>query len=186
MESLPSDIVQDILSRVPAESVLECKLACKKWVTLIRGRNFADMHFTRHLNHVHGEDDDTDNLAAKLETCLFFASRLEDPDELRTLLFHGGQLSDRISVDEKYIYSQNLRRVYHPTMHNQRLYDHLVGSCNGLVCSFQLHNLILDPTYISNPLTREYVYLPQLVVKKEDVEPYRIVEGEVDMGGETA
>ncbi|KAI3833972.1 hypothetical protein MKX03_006744, partial [Papaver bracteatum] len=91
MESLPSDIVQEILSRVPAESVLECKLVCKKWVTLIRRKNFTDMHLTHQLNHLYSGDDDNDNLAAKVEPCLFFACCVDDPKEYITLLFNGRQ-----------------------------------------------------------------------------------------------
>ncbi|KAI3841127.1 hypothetical protein MKX03_007855, partial [Papaver bracteatum] len=130
MESLPTDAVLEILSRVPAEPVLECKLVCKKWVTLIRGRNFANMHLSRQLKHLHDGDDGDDSLAAKVESCLFFACRIEDPDVNKTLLFHGGQPSDRISIDERYIYNQNLKRIYHPPMHNRLLGNHLVGSCN--------------------------------------------------------
>ncbi|KAI3955806.1 hypothetical protein MKW98_006166 [Papaver atlanticum] len=188
MEFLPSDIIQEIVSPVPAESVLECKVVCKRWRTLIRGSNFTSMHLKRQLNHLHGGNDCNDNLAAKVEPCIFFACRIVNPTVLRTLLFHGGQMSDRISIGEKYIYNQNLKRIYHPPMHEDGMYDHLVGSCNGLVCAFQYHNLVMDPIYIFNPLTREYVYLPQIVVKKEDVdpglieeEPDLIVEGEVDM-----
>ncbi|KAI3833970.1 hypothetical protein MKX03_006742, partial [Papaver bracteatum] len=91
MESVPADIVLDILSRVPAESVLVCKLVCTNWVTLIRGSNFANMHLTRQLKHLHDGDDGDDNLAAKVEPCLFFACCTDDPDEFITLLFHGGQ-----------------------------------------------------------------------------------------------
>ncbi|KAI3866095.1 hypothetical protein MKX03_003557, partial [Papaver bracteatum] len=189
MESLPADILQDILSRIPAESVLECKLVCKTWETLLRRSDFTNMHLSRQLNHLYDGDDSNDNLAATVEPCLFFACRTDDPDEFITLLFHGGQLSDGISIDEKYIYNQNLKRIYHPPMHNQLLYDHLVGSCNGLVCTLQIHHLVVDPTYICNPLTREYVYLPQLVVNIEDVDPDypdRIVGGVVDMRGDIA
>ncbi|XP_026389034.1 F-box protein At3g07870-like [Papaver somniferum] len=186
MESLPSDIVLDIVSRVPAESVFECKLVCKKWGTLIRGSNFTNMHLRRLLTQIHGGDDDgSDNLAAKVESCLFFACRIDDPDVERTLLFHGGQVSD---IDEEYIYNQNLKRIYHPPMHEEPLFNHLVGSCNGLVCTFQHHHLVIDPIFICNPLTREYVHLPELVIKKEDVsgDRFDIEEGEVNMYGKTA
>ncbi|KAI3887224.1 hypothetical protein MKX03_003291, partial [Papaver bracteatum] len=122
MERLPSDIIQEILSWVPAESVLDCKLVCKKWVTLIRGSNFANMHLSRLLDCFYDVDDGNDNLSAKVEPCLFFACRIDDPDLYRTLLFNGGQLSDRISSNgEKYVYSQNLERIYHPPMHEEPL-----------------------------------------------------------------
>ncbi|XP_026420838.1 F-box protein At3g07870-like [Papaver somniferum] len=183
MESLPSDIVLDIVSRVPAESVLECKLVCKLWGTLFRGSNFANLHLSHQLNHLHGGGDDgNDDLAAsKVEPCLFFACRIDYPANFITLLYHGGQVSDWISIGKKYIFIENLKRIYHAPMHTNYLSDHLVGSCNGLVCTFQLHNLVLDPIYICNPLTREYVYLPELVVNKEGVDPHRIVKGDVDL-----
>ncbi|XP_026430936.1 F-box protein At3g07870-like [Papaver somniferum] len=121
-------------------------------------------------------------LAAMVEPCLFFACCIDDPNEYITLLFNGRHVSDKISIGEKYIYSQNLKTICHAPMHNEPLFDHLVGSCNGLVCTFQHHHLLLDPIYICNPLTREYVHLPQLVVNKEDVNPdCYTVEGEVDL-----
>ncbi|RZC53044.1 hypothetical protein C5167_011899 [Papaver somniferum] len=179
MESLPSDI----LSRVPAESVLDCKLVCKRWETFIRSRNFANMHLRRLLNHLDGGEDCNHYLAANVESSLFFACRF---DESKTLLYHGGQVSDRISIGEKYIYNQNLKRIYHAPMHTDLLARHFVGSCNGLVCTYQLHNEILDPIYICNPLTREYVYLPQLVVNKEDVDHLLKIDGEASMYYEMA
>ncbi|KAI3882318.1 hypothetical protein MKX03_007959, partial [Papaver bracteatum] len=147
------------------------------------------MHLSRQLKRLHGDEENgNDNLAAKVEPCLLFACLVDDHDVYRTLLFHGGQISDRISIGGKHIYYENLKRLYHPPMHTRGLFNHLVGSCNGLVCAFQLHNLILDPIYIFNPLTREYVYLPQLVVNKEDIDPeiLRMVGGEVDMQCKTA
>ncbi|KAI3906543.1 hypothetical protein MKW98_009451 [Papaver atlanticum] len=144
MESLPSDIILDTVSRVPAESVLEYKLVCKRWGTLIRcsGSKYTNIHLSRLLNHLHDSDDDNDNLAAKVEPCLFFACRTDDPAVDRTLLFHGGQLSDGISSDEKYIYNQNLKRIYHPPMHNEPLSCHLVGSCNELFGEGETYNNI--------------------------------------------
>ncbi|XP_026384842.1 F-box protein At3g07870-like [Papaver somniferum] len=181
MESLPSDIVLDIVFRVPAESVLECKLVCKTWVTLIRTSSFTNMHLSRQLNHLHENDDDSgnDNLSAKGESSLFFACRVDNQDDYPTLLFHGGQLS----IDEKYIYSENLKRIYYTPKHRHPLSGHLVGSCNGLVCTFQLQNFMMDPICICNPLTREYVHLPQLVVKKENIhlDFIRITRKQVNM-----
>ncbi|XP_026451116.1 F-box protein At3g07870-like [Papaver somniferum] len=167
MDSLPTDILVELLSRVPVESILECKLVCKRFGTLIRGSEFTKMHLRRQLQVE--------------EPCLFFACRISMSGN-RTLLFNGGQVSDRISVDEKYIYNQNLKRVYHPRMHNNVSYNHLVGSCSGLVCAFQHHHSVIDPIYICNPLTREYVYLPQLV----EPDLGRVKGGEVYMYGRIA
>lgn len=184
MENLPTDILLDIVFPVPIESVFNCKLVCKRWVTLIRQNSFTNMHLNRQLNHLCGDEDGTVTMSARVGSRLFFACRIEDPVDCKALLFHGQQPNDRTSIDEKYIYHENLKRIHHPPMHDDPTCEHLVGSCNGLVCAFQLHNTILDPIYICNPLTREYTYLPKLVVKKEDISPgrvCRIVDGDVNM-----
>ncbi|RZC68536.1 hypothetical protein C5167_032250, partial [Papaver somniferum] len=51
MECLPSDIVLDILSRLPVESVLDCKLVCKRLLNLLthRRHQFAKMHHQHQL-----------------------------------------------------------------------------------------------------------------------------------------
>ncbi|XP_026404669.1 F-box protein At3g07870-like isoform X2 [Papaver somniferum] len=167
MECLPSDVMVDLLSRVPTESVLECKLVCKRWQTLIcTGTHFYKMHLSRQLNHLDGGVSgvgNNDDMVVKLEPSLFFACGLNDVNGT-VLLFDGGHLGDRIciSMDENYSYKQNLKRIYHPPTDPDYIIDHLVGSCNGLICILIWHDLIADPIYICNPITREYVYLPRL------------------------
>ncbi|OVA09222.1 F-box domain [Macleaya cordata] len=46
---LPEDITLDLLSRLPAELVLECRLVCKSWRTHTYLSSFADMHLRRQL-----------------------------------------------------------------------------------------------------------------------------------------
>ncbi|KAI3923323.1 hypothetical protein MKW98_026916 [Papaver atlanticum] len=46
----PTEILSDILNRLPTESVLECKLVCKIWKNLIQHSSFPQMHLAR-LNH---------------------------------------------------------------------------------------------------------------------------------------
>ncbi|XP_026416177.1 F-box protein At3g07870-like [Papaver somniferum] len=185
MDSLPSDALLNIISRVPTESVLECKLVCKKWLTLIResGTYFTNLHFRHLINHLYGSGNDGNNIATKALESLFFACRRDELDG-PTWLFHGQKISDKISANEKYSYKENLRKVNHPPMHNE-LYDHFVGSCDGLICVSMHHDRVIDPIYMFNPITREYIYLPELVVAPSpDMErPFITEEGEVDLLG---
>ncbi|XP_026419739.1 F-box only protein 12-like [Papaver somniferum] len=48
---LPEEIKLEILSRVPAESVLECKLVSTNWRSLVRHTSFSKMHLDHHLTH---------------------------------------------------------------------------------------------------------------------------------------
>lgn len=38
----------------------------------------------------------------------------------------------------------------------------MVGSCNGLVCLYVLHDQVRDPIYIINPSTGQQLILPQI------------------------
>ncbi|KAI3955789.1 hypothetical protein MKW98_006149, partial [Papaver atlanticum] len=154
MESLPSDIIHEILSRVAAESVLECKLAPAptlssptiklpstpslqvfkvsqvevSFVPIVEDQDLANKNIFVDFSTIHLPL--LSNSLFTLSFCVIFTCHIVDPGVHRCLLFHGGQLSDRVSIDEKYIYSQNLDRIYHPPMHEKGLYRHLVGSCN--------------------------------------------------------
>ncbi|KAL3726672.1 hypothetical protein ACJRO7_031560 [Eucalyptus globulus] len=46
-ESLPEEILIDILLRVPAESLVRFKLVCKRWRSLISDPGFAKLHLQR-------------------------------------------------------------------------------------------------------------------------------------------
>ncbi|XP_026420291.1 putative F-box protein At1g53550 [Papaver somniferum] len=48
-DMVPLEIMLEILSRVPAESIFECKLVSKPWRDLVRHPSFSQLHFN-HLN----------------------------------------------------------------------------------------------------------------------------------------
>ncbi|XP_026436036.1 putative F-box protein At3g17400 [Papaver somniferum] len=56
--NLPKEITQDILTRLPTESVLDCKLVCKPWRDLIRLPSFSRLHLT-HLNSAANDSEST-------------------------------------------------------------------------------------------------------------------------------
>ncbi|KAI3862421.1 hypothetical protein MKX03_013664, partial [Papaver bracteatum] len=50
---LPSEIAIEILSRLPIDSILQCRLVCKTWRKLLRHPSFAHVH-SNQLSHVNG------------------------------------------------------------------------------------------------------------------------------------
>ncbi|XP_026423165.1 uncharacterized protein LOC113319093 [Papaver somniferum] len=51
---LPFEIIAEILSRVPAESILECKSVSKPWRNVVQHPSFSQ----KHLNHINDLDSD--------------------------------------------------------------------------------------------------------------------------------
>ncbi|KAI3832372.1 hypothetical protein MKX03_008392 [Papaver bracteatum] len=162
IKNLPYDILLDILSRLPIESVSECKLVCKGWLKILLGRKsfFTNMHVTRQLNQHYGSASH----GGKLDMGLLFGCTANDCDHV--LLFYGGLYHDKINTDAVYEYKKTLKKVRHPLMHFKLPQQYLVNSCNGLVCLGRYHHECVDPIYIYNPTTGEYVNLPKQVVPK--------------------
>lgn len=52
VDLFPREIILDILSRLPSEAVLQCKLVCKSWRNLLRScKHFPYMHLQQqHLD----------------------------------------------------------------------------------------------------------------------------------------
>ncbi|XP_026447161.1 F-box protein At3g07870-like [Papaver somniferum] len=117
------------------------------------------MHFCHHLHQLYDNDGTKDdNIFAEEEVGLLFAQTTN----WDTSLLYGGNFVDVIHV--KFSTKEKFKKVSQPPLHNNFSFPHLVGSCNGLVCIFILHDKLRDPIYIFNPITKEEVYLPELVV----------------------
>ncbi|MCL7035274.1 hypothetical protein MKW94_022325 [Papaver nudicaule] len=161
IKDLPDDILVDILSRLPVESVLECKLVCKKLQKLLHGKRsfFTDIHVSRQLNLLHGGGD-----ADKLDMGLLFGCTTDV--SWHGSLFYGGLYNNKISMGDTHEFKKTLKKVRHPSMHHKLPHQYLVGSFNGLVCLGRYHHQCVDPIYIYNPATGEYVNLPKLVIPK--------------------
>ncbi|KAL8459623.1 hypothetical protein ACS0TY_036930 [Phlomoides rotata] len=46
---LPSEIITEILSRVPAQTTLSCKCVCKTWRDLVSTQDFAKLHLSKSI-----------------------------------------------------------------------------------------------------------------------------------------
>lgn len=133
---LPDDLLVDILTRLPVESLLRFKCVCKKWYALIRNPSFASAHLRiqkiqnkgRLFLHYFDEETHRGRYRHALfpdETLASDAYRdLDSPEQILRLLVWGGPL-------------------------------------NGLFCLFDDHGGDNnDRCIIWNPATREFRTLP--------------------------
>ncbi|KAI3840892.1 hypothetical protein MKX03_008577 [Papaver bracteatum] len=106
IKNLPDDILLDIVSRLPVESVLECKLVCKRWQKLLHARRsfFRSMQVTRQLNQLCGGAAHGD----KLDMGLLFGGCTTD-ENWHGLLFYGGLY--KVDADNIYEYMKTLRKI---------------------------------------------------------------------------
>ncbi|XP_026449675.1 F-box protein At3g07870-like [Papaver somniferum] len=131
---LPSDIVLDILSRLPTESILECKFVSKPWKNVVKHPSFS----LKHLNHLNAFD------SGKL-----------------SFIFRDPQPYPYTEYDESLNRLKTTRINFIPPTENCCI----LGSCNGLICFFAWFKDHYSPAYICNPITREYVVLPEVNVR---------------------
>ncbi|XP_026420441.1 F-box protein At3g07870-like [Papaver somniferum] len=144
MEDLPKDIVSIILSRVTGECVLNCKLVCKIWETLLRDRKVK-------------------------EGLLYFATLRRHAPTVRwerTATFYYGDYDDIMSDDYTVNPLKPLTKIEHPKVRRGDA-NILIGSCNGLVClGISNNHGVPDPVHVCNPFTGEYANLPMLNMDK--------------------
>ncbi|KAI3847819.1 hypothetical protein MKW98_021779 [Papaver atlanticum] len=135
MENLPNDLLSKILFLVPCDSVLNCKLVCKTWKTLISHRQVIS---------------------------ILFSLGTESEMDCMNELYYGYYEEIKGTTKEEFNYRTSLKKINHPPMNRRDHVDSIVGCCNGLVCFIVPHDHVDDPVYICNPITGEYVNLPEL------------------------
>ncbi|KAK8346490.1 hypothetical protein V6Z11_A07G221000 [Gossypium hirsutum] len=133
METLPNEIIVDILSRLPITSLVQFKFVCKRWRALTQDPVLADMHLSRKAD---GNDP-----------CLILHCDFPIRNQIYFLdLSAHNQDKDKV------------KRLYVPFQATMPEFD-VVGSCNGLLClSDSLYN---DALYIHNPFTMDCIELPK-------------------------
>ncbi|KAL2467653.1 F-box protein [Forsythia ovata] len=136
--NLPSHIIVDVLSRLPAPTILNCKLVCKKWLSLISTPEFAKLHLSRSTPGLVVFQHER----VRAEVCRLF--------EFEDDLDHADLHYDPVI---KFDLSVSLGISRGATVQ--------VGSINGMVC-FRNFDREYDALCICNPITREYIALPVL------------------------
>ncbi|XP_026377749.1 F-box protein At3g07870-like [Papaver somniferum] len=139
METLHTDILEDILSRLLIEPALHAKRVCTTWKAVLRSKTEkAGLLFS------HGVVDPSTNTYREQ---LFYEDEYD-----HSKMNMNNYYSDSSCITE----TEHDRLILESASKNV-----MVGSCNGLVC-FGKYNLhALDPFLICNPLTGESVFLPE-------------------------
>ncbi|XP_074298252.1 putative F-box protein At3g16210 [Silene latifolia] len=137
---IPLDLILEILTRLPAKSVLSFKCVCKEWYNLINSPLFPELHLNKslELNSQHN--------------CILYWTN--------TTLY---------IIDDLYHHPVKVTKLYWPkdTIRDRDCKYH-VGSCNGLVC-FKVIGKIDTCFLICNPLTRTFksILLPLETIWKD-------------------
>ncbi|KAB5516191.1 hypothetical protein DKX38_026839 [Salix brachista] len=125
---LPSEIISDILSRLPVKSLVRFKCVSKTWRSLISHPGFAKEHLKRAK-----EDTNANHYKIFLSADPHLSI---DPEAF-------------FDADDNLLTAQlNFPASYS----DQNSYIEILGSCNGLVCGLLHRNPLI---YIWNPSTRE-------------------------------
>uniref|UniRef100_A0A2N9G7W2 F-box domain-containing protein n=1 Tax=Fagus sylvatica TaxID=28930 RepID=A0A2N9G7W2_FAGSY len=136
-DSLPDEIVTQILIRLPIKSIITCTSVCKAWKSLIQNPTFISTHLHHSINNNNNH-------------YLFF--RFYDVEE---------------DIKEKYpLYNDNdfiLHTRFDFPLEPQNKDDpifHVVGTCNGLVCLSDDLYIYTNEFFLWNPCVRKFVKLP--------------------------
>ncbi|OVA16360.1 F-box domain [Macleaya cordata] len=155
---LPPEVTIDILSRLPAESVLQCKFVCKAWRSLLQDPSFPHMHLLSRLD----DDHNAASASAFGRLGFIFLSWLPNSkgnkllDKKKGYKLHYAEYDENPKQSHRTLF---VRMNLHPPVNTH----HIVGSCNGLICIAvnPYGGFDCDPIYICNPITRECLNLPK-------------------------
>lgn len=130
---LQSEIMLDIITRLPVDSILNCKLVCRPWRDLVSHHPSFYQMYISHLNH----STDSGKLSFLVEA------------ENQFHYFEYDENNKGTPID-------SIRRInINPAFENVDYFHY--GSVNGLIYPYKWRD---HPSCICNPVTREYVMLP--------------------------
>ncbi|KAM7478443.1 hypothetical protein LguiA_026656 [Lonicera macranthoides] len=141
---LSDDITIDILSRLPADCVLECRKVCRKWCALTSSPYFAKLHLKRATTtppslFLHWLDASIPSLSKKHGELNFFVY-----DEV------GQKANSEKRIITK-VLSSSGKEMYHYGAK-------VIGSCDGLIMF--LATCRSATAFVFNPVTQELITLP--------------------------
>ncbi|KAL2467648.1 F-box/kelch-repeat protein [Forsythia ovata] len=139
--NLPSHIIVEILSRLPAVTVIDCKVVCKKFLSLLSTTEFVKFHLSR----------------STPELLVFSEHVWSGAGDVCCELL---ELEDGIEHHDRK-YNQIIKFEPEDLPDFYCLLTVLVGSVDGLVC-FCNRNSEHRALYVCNLFMREYVMLPFL------------------------
>ncbi|KAH7533445.1 hypothetical protein FEM48_Zijuj04G0131300 [Ziziphus jujuba var. spinosa] len=141
-QTLPPEIIVNVLSRLPISSLVQFKYTCRAWSMLAQDPNLLHDLWNSHI-----ASQSNNNM------CLIFHCDFPIRNHLYFLDFP----SEHNSSSD---YKQTVKRIRTPFSDSMPEYD-LVGSCNGFLCLSD--SLYSNSVYIYNPFKRDYIELPKTV-----------------------
>ncbi|XP_026459641.1 F-box protein At3g07870-like [Papaver somniferum] len=162
MEKLvPREIEVDILSRLPAETLIPSKRVCRTWRRLFRDNHFIDVHLRRQSigfeeenehSYYHkkrgssrsSDSEDADTTEPIIHRRLSYVKDANSSSKVTSFLILGGSYVQAQNKSFYYgIYSDEKQHFTYKKLKATRNDNHLftpnseysvVGSCNGLIC----------------------------------------------------
>ncbi|XP_054807318.1 F-box/kelch-repeat protein At3g17530-like isoform X2 [Prosopis cineraria] len=132
IQTLPPNIIIDILSRLPIKSILSCKRACKAWLRLISHPRFVELQL------------------ARSSTSILIKTIPSLSESRKIILTHVDQRGrDPYRFD---------KLMLTPKINLPCSKFGLLNSCNGLLCLSGVEKD--DPIWVCNPILGEYVTIP--------------------------
>ncbi|XP_059282903.1 F-box/kelch-repeat protein At3g23880-like [Lycium ferocissimum] len=135
--NLPEDVIFEILTRLPAASLIRFKCVCRFWYSLVKNPNFISKHFH--------------NLSSKKIYLRLLISRRGNITNKRILSL---SINDTFDV----FINQDFPSFFNDKFGHVRL----IGPCNGIVCLCGYPDNIV----LWNPSIRDYKILPQSQIQR--------------------
>lgn len=151
--NLPSEIIINILLKLPIRTILSCRCVCKQLFDLLSTPEFAESHLSLStpgllIGQLGRNHDDT---------CQMF----EFVDEFE-LQHHNLHYNEVMKFDPRASIGFSDGKLL------------ISGSVNGILCLSGEESKLYDALYLCNPITREYIALPRIegIVEYPDISEY--------------
>ncbi|OMP10163.1 hypothetical protein COLO4_04758 [Corchorus olitorius] len=151
---VPQEVIFQILSHLPVETLINCTLVCKEWYALITSSSFINAHLAK-------------TLAKPLISQPILTRRFTDSPKKEHYFLH----LNHKSLDT----CQAIKKS--PLKPIENLYPRVVGTVNGLICLSDDLFGYTDKILLWNPLVRRSMELPMPNVNYKDVGPHSFILG---------
>ncbi|KNA16446.1 hypothetical protein SOVF_089180 [Spinacia oleracea] len=148
---LYDDLVQEILVRLPAKTLVRCRCVCKSWCSLISSPNFILDHVCRNKEAKHHQ--------------VLLRSFNNAEKKVRYKLCHDNEHLDEIML------------IDFPFVSKRHDFFRMVGCVNGLVCLSDDMVEVTDTLILWNPMIRRFLTVPELKLDVESTDLGRSVFG---------
>ncbi|XP_047938468.1 F-box/kelch-repeat protein At3g06240-like [Salvia hispanica] len=150
---LPSEIVVNILSRLPTRAAMACKCVCKPWLGMLTTPEFVNSHMSRSVPSIaietHSKCYDIIEFADELD--LNFDAPIPCGVDFNFLLSYDGpiyRIHNDFDKEHRWDVTFSFRLPFK---------GRIQSSANGLIF---LRDFVHDDLILCNPVTRDYLKLP--------------------------